>query len=95
MDVTRQRNLVMLLALAGARQALEQARRVLVAAVLRPEQREDRQLEVVGVALEQLDDARVLGIGEAECLVQRLIRDPRQVPESNRLTGQGESALSK
>jgi hypothetical protein len=56
--------------------------------VLRPEQREDRQLEVVGVALEQLADSRVLEVGEAECLVERLIRDPRQMPESSRLTGQ-------
>jgi hypothetical protein len=80
-------------ALAGARQALEQARRVLVAAVLRPEQREDRKLEVVRLALEQLDDARVLGIGEAECLVERLIRDPRQMLESSRLTGQVERAF--
>ena len=30
---------------------------MLVAAVLRPEQREDSQLEVVGLATEQLDDA--------------------------------------
>ena len=80
-------------ALARARQALEQARRVLVAAVLRPEQREDRQLEVIRVAPEQLADSRVLEIGEAECLVQRLIRDPRQVPESSRLTGQAGPAL--
>jgi hypothetical protein len=80
-------------ALAGARQALQQARRVLVAAVLRPEQREDRQLEVVGVAPEQLADSRVLEVGEAECLVERLIRDPRQVPESSSLTGQVKSAL--
>jgi hypothetical protein len=60
---------------------------MLVPAVLRPQQREDGELEVVGLALEQLDDARVLGIGEAERLVQRLFRDPRQVPESSRLTG--------
>jgi hypothetical protein len=57
-------------ALAGARQALEQARRVLVAAVLRPEQREDRQLEVVGVTREQVADSRVLEVGEAKCLVE-------------------------
>src|SRR3954467_11924049 len=79
--------------LARARQALEQARRVLVAAVLRPEQREDRELEVVGVALEQLADARVLGIGEAERLVQRLIGDPRQIAESSVLTGRVEATL--
>jgi hypothetical protein len=60
---------------------------MLVPAVLRPEEREDRQLEVVGLALEQLDDARVLGVGEAERLVERVFRDPRQVPESSRLTG--------
>src|SRR3954463_9329480 len=79
--------------LARARQALEQARRVLVAAVLRPEQREDRQLEVVGVALEQLADSRVLEIGEAERLVQRLIGDPRQIAESSALTGRVEATL--
>jgi len=66
---------------------------VLVAAVLRPEQREDRQLEVVGVAAEQLADARVLGVGEAERLVQRLIGDPRQNDESIDLTGQGKPAF--
>jgi hypothetical protein len=60
---------------------------MLVAAVLRPEQREDRQLEVVGLPLEQLDDARVLGVAEAERLVERLFRDPRQEIESIRLTG--------
>src|SRR3954470_18630853 len=80
-------------ALAGARQPLQQSRRMLVAAVLRPEQREDRQLEVVGVALEQLADARILGIGEAERLVQRLIGDPRQAAESSDLTGRVETAL--
>jgi len=68
---------------------------VLVAAVLRPEQREDGQLEVVGVALEQLDDARVLGISEAERLVQRLIGDPRQDAESSDLTGQGKRAFCR
>src|SRR4051794_21977816 len=80
-------------ALAGARQPLQQSRRVLAAAVLRPEQREDRQLAVVGVALEQLADARVLGIGEAESLVQRRIGDPRQDAESSDLTGRVRTAL--
>ena len=64
-----------------------------VAAVLGPEQREDRQLEVIRIALEQLADSRVLEVGEAECLVKRLIRDPRQMQESSRLTGQVKSAL--
>ena len=36
-----------------ARQPLQQQRRMLVAAVLRPEEREDRELEVVGVTREQ------------------------------------------
>jgi hypothetical protein len=66
---------------------------VLVAAVLRPEKRENRELEVIGVAREQLDDARVLGVGEAERLVQRLIGDPRQDAESSDLTGQGKRAF--
>jgi len=66
---------------------------MLVAAVLRPQQREDGELEVVGLAPEQLDDARVLGIGEAERLVQRLFRDPRQEIESNRLTRRVQSTL--
>jgi len=66
---------------------------VLVAAVLRPEQREDRQLEVVGVVPEQLPDAGVLGIGEAERFVQRLIGNPRQDAESSDLTGQGKRAF--
>ena len=42
----------------------QQEGRVLVAAVLRPEEREDRQLEVVRLAPEQLDDARQLPVGE-------------------------------
>ena len=40
-------------ALPLARQPLQQERRVLVAAVLRPEEREDRELEVVGFPREQ------------------------------------------
>ena len=44
-------------ALAGARQPLQERRGVLVAAVLRPEEGEDRELEVVRVAVEQLADA--------------------------------------
>jgi hypothetical protein len=39
---------------------------MLVATVLRPEQREDRQLEVVRLAPEQLDDAVQLPVREAE-----------------------------
>ena len=47
--------------------------RMLVAAVLRPEQREDRQLEVVRLAREQLDDALQLPVGQSECSVDRLL----------------------
>ena len=42
-------------ALAVARQPAKQERRVLVPAVLRPEEREDRELEVVRLAVEQRD----------------------------------------
>ena len=65
-------------ALTGGRQALQQRRRVLVAAVLRPEQREDGQLEVVGRASEQLVDPLELTVGEAELAMERL-SDPRQM----------------
>jgi hypothetical protein len=56
---------------------------VLVAAVLRPEQREDRELEVVRVALQQLPDAVELPVGETERAVERLFLDRAQVSESN------------
>jgi hypothetical protein len=56
---------------------------MLVAAVLRPEQREDRELEVVRLALEQFADTRELTVGETEGPVQRLFEDPRQVIECN------------
>jgi hypothetical protein len=39
---------------------------MLVAAVLRPEQREDRQLEMIRLAPEQVDDAVELAVREAE-----------------------------
>jgi hypothetical protein len=62
---------------------------MLVAAVLRPEEREDRQLEVVRVALEQLDDALQLPVGQSQlsmdrCAVVRLLGDLRQVIQSSR-----------
>ena len=57
---------------------------MLVAAVLRPEQREDCQLEVVRLAREQLDDAPQLPVGQSQlsmdlCSVDRLLSDLRQV----------------
>jgi hypothetical protein len=51
---------------------------VLVAAVLRPEQREDGELEVVRVASEQLPDTVELPVGETERPVQRLFGDRGQ-----------------
>ncbi len=47
---------------------------MLVAAVLRPEQREHGELEVVRVAREQRADSLVLPVGEAECAMERRIR---------------------
>ena len=51
---------------------------MLVAAVLRPEQREDRELEVVRLAPEQRDDAVELPVREAELAMERLFRDGAQ-----------------
>jgi hypothetical protein len=51
---------------------------MLVGAVLRPEEREDRQLEVVRLALEQLADTVELPVRKAEGSVKRLLCDPRQ-----------------
>ena len=51
---------------------------MLVAAVLRPEEREDGELEVVRVAAHQLADTVELPVGEAERAMERLFRDLRQ-----------------
>ena len=56
----------------------EQQRRVLVAAVLRPEEREDGELEVVRLPLQQLVDTVVLPVREAELAVEWLFRDGAQ-----------------
>ena len=58
----------------GRRQPLQEQRRVLVAAVLRPQEREHCELEVVRVAREQRADSLVLPVGEAECAMERRIR---------------------
>jgi hypothetical protein len=68
---------------------LEEESRMLVAAVLRPEEREDRQLEVIRVALEQGDDPGKLRVRQPERPVQRLVLerlfgDPRQVIQCSR-----------
>ena len=59
-------------------EALEQERRVLVAAVLRPEEREDGQLEVVRPASEQCLDTVELPVREAERAVQRAVSNGAQ-----------------
>jgi hypothetical protein len=51
---------------------------VLVAAVLRPEEREDLELEVVRLAVEQRDDASELPVREAEPAMERVFRDGAQ-----------------
>jgi hypothetical protein len=58
-------------------QPLEQACRVLVAAMLRPEKREDRELEIVRRSSEQLSDTVELPVREAEAAVERF-RDRAQ-----------------
>jgi hypothetical protein len=69
-------------------QPFQKRRRVLVAAVLRPEQGKDGELEVVRAASEQLLDALKLTVGETELAVERL-SDPRQGSESSRACGCG------
>ena len=51
---------------------------MLVAAMLRPEEREDGQLEMIRLTLEQLLDTRVLPVREAELTVEWLFRDGAQ-----------------
>jgi hypothetical protein len=65
-------------AFADRRQALQQRRGVLVAAMLGPEQREDRELEVVRLAFQKTPDSLELAVGEPERAVQRLFRNLRQ-----------------
>jgi hypothetical protein len=51
---------------------------VLVPAVLGPQQREDLELEVVGLAVEERDDAGELPVREAEPTMERVFRDETQ-----------------
>jgi hypothetical protein len=51
---------------------------VLVPAVLRPEKREDGELEVLRIATEQRSDTVVLPVREAEGAVERLFGDAAQ-----------------
>jgi hypothetical protein len=63
---------------------------MLVAAMLGPEQREDGELEVVRLPLEQLTDSAVLAVGKTESAMERLFGDPRQRVESNRALGESD-----
>jgi hypothetical protein len=63
---------------AVARQPPQEERRVLVAAVLRPEKREDLELEVVRIAPEQRDDSSELPVREAEPAMERVFRNGAQ-----------------
>ena len=66
-----------------ARQPPQEECGVLVAAVLRPEEREDLELEVVGLPLQERDDAGELPVREAEPAVERLFRDEAQAGQSS------------
>ena len=58
---------------------------MLIAAMFRPEQREDRELEVVRLACEQLANPVELLVGQPQRTVERLFRrDLRQGLESTR-----------
>jgi hypothetical protein len=46
--------------------------------VLRPEEGEDLQLEVVGLAVEERDDAGELPVRQAEPAMERVFRDEAQ-----------------
>jgi hypothetical protein len=61
---------------------------MLVAAVLAPEEREDRELEVVRLPVEQVADPGELAVRQPEGAMKRLFRYRRQMIESSRLTGQ-------
>jgi len=65
-------------AVALGRQTLQERRGVLVAAVLGPEQREHRELEVVRLALQEALDPVQLPVSQTEGAVHRLFRDLSQ-----------------
>jgi hypothetical protein len=60
---------------------------MLVAAMLGPQQREDRELEIVRLPLEEVADPGELAVRQPEGAMKRLFRYRRQVVESSRLTG--------
>jgi len=60
---------------------------MLVAAVLGPEQREDRELEVIRLPTEQVADSLELAVRQPEGAMKRLFRYRRQIPESSAAAG--------
>ncbi len=74
------------------RQPAELGPGVLVAAVLRPEQGEDRELEVVRLPAHQLDDALQLAVGQPKRAMDRRFEGGRHVcraivPDASRASG--------
>jgi hypothetical protein len=80
--------------LAGGGQPLEERRRMLVATVLGPEEREDRELEVIRLPAEQVADPVQLAVRQPEGAMKRLFRYRRQRIQSSRLTGRVASRLT-
>jgi len=74
-------------ALAGRGKPLQEPGRMLVPAVLRPEEGEDRELEVVRIALEQLPDTLRFPVRQTKGSMKRLGGDLRQVIQSNQRRG--------
>jgi hypothetical protein len=70
-------------ALARRGESLQERGGVLVAAVLGPEEGEDRKLEMVRLSPEQLPDTVRLPVGQTEGAVDGLGGDLRQVTQSN------------
>jgi hypothetical protein len=60
---------------------------VFVAAVLRPQEGEDRELEVVRIAAEQLLDTACFPVGKAKGAMKGLGGDLRQVIQCNQARG--------
>jgi hypothetical protein len=60
---------------------------MLVTTVLGPQQREDRELEVIRLPAEQVADPLELAVRQPEGAMKRLFRYLRQVIECSRLTG--------
>jgi hypothetical protein len=60
---------------------------MLVAAMLAPEQRENGELEVVRLPVEQVADPGKLAVRQPEGAMKRLFRYRRQILECSRLAG--------